>query len=58
MIPIGQGRRWALISHPMECNQADLDGEHSVEARSMDVLVDLSADRPVDDRDLLVRFLW
>jgi hypothetical protein len=58
MFTITKEQRWVLLDHAMECNQLNVDGERSVEARFADVLADFSAGRPIEDRDLLVRFLW
>lgn len=57
-VTISEAQAQALVDHALRCNY-DSDGEALAgETRFSDVIADLAAGRPVDDRGLLVRFLW
>ena len=56
MITISDHQRQVLVEHALASNWDEQGGP--AEAQYEDVIVDLSMERPVADRELFVAFLW
>jgi hypothetical protein len=51
-------QRRVLVEHALDFNHSHGSRRQTEEERSSDVVADLAMNRPIGDRDLLVRFLW